>query len=150
MPRHSPCALFCLTFFFGHYVGSLLKKLFFSLPQNCSISTQISEKLHLIFKNTFCCLLCCFLCFLFRIVQFSRYIFGLAKLKPFGVRLLPCHPFQSDWWAQMTFPYSNYRVLILSYNRSSLYTCHLIPHPCGCGGLKWTRTIDLALIRRAL
>ena len=28
VPRHSPCALFCLTFFFGHYVGSLLKKFF--------------------------------------------------------------------------------------------------------------------------
>ena len=48
VPRHSPCALFCLTFFSVNYVGSLLKKLFFSLPQNCSISTQISKKLHLI------------------------------------------------------------------------------------------------------
>ena len=24
VPRHSPCALFCLTFLFGHYVGYLL------------------------------------------------------------------------------------------------------------------------------
>ena len=39
VPRHSPCALFCLTFYFGHYVGLRLK---FLAPQNCSISTQIS------------------------------------------------------------------------------------------------------------
>ena len=33
VPRHSPCALFCLTFLNGHYVGSLCKKKlsFFSL-----------------------------------------------------------------------------------------------------------------------
>ena len=59
----------------------LFLRSFFSLPQNCSISTQISEKLHLIFKYFNFCLLCCFLCFLLHIVQFSRYIFGLPQLK---------------------------------------------------------------------
>ena len=36
VPRHSPCALFCLTFF-SVIMWVLFLRSFFSLPQNCSI-----------------------------------------------------------------------------------------------------------------
>ena len=44
VPRHSPCALFCLTFF-GHYVGSLTFRsfVFFSLHKIVVFSTQIRK-----------------------------------------------------------------------------------------------------------
>ena len=107
-----PLRPFVLNLLFRSLCGFSSFEVIFSLPQNCSISTQIQEKLYLIFKNTFLLSALLLLCFLLHIVQFSRYIFGLTQL--------------------------------------NLSASHRRPHPCGCGGLKWTRTIDLALIRRAL
>ena len=127
MPRHSPCALFCLTFF-SVIMWVLFLRSFFSLPQNCSISTQISEKLHLIFKILLCCLLCCFCASYFVLFSFQGTSSGFFKLQPFGVRLLPSStPVMriNDWWAQMTFYYSDYRDFTLSYNRSSLFSSFL-------------------------
>ena len=64
-----PLRPFLLNLFFGHYVGSLLKKLFSLAPQNCSISTQTfsSSDFHTFLS---CSVASCFVC----IVQFSRYI----------------------------------------------------------------------------
>ena len=124
MPRHSPCALFCLTFF-SVIMWVLFLRSFFSLPQNCSISTQISEKLHLIFKILFCCLLCCFCASYFVLFSFQGTSSGLLSLTFRRSPLALINLAIDDWWAQMTFTYSDYRDLILPYNRSSLYPSFL-------------------------
>ena len=62
-------------------------------------------------------------------------------------RILHCflhvalQPVLPTWWAQ----------ILESYSRNGLYVSRIFAPPLSrLGGLKWTRTIDLALIRRAL
>ena len=98
MPRHSPCALFHLTFF---------RVLNSSLFENYSFFLVLVFQLRLLvvfYPNFFVLktLLCFVLPLLSRLIQFSRFYFEAASLF------------------------------------------------IDAGGLKWVRTIDLALIRRAL
>ena len=97
MPRHSPCALFHLTFF---------RVLNSSLFENYSFfSFGFSTSAIVVFYPNFFVLktlLCFVLPLLSRLIQFSRFYFEAASLF------------------------------------------------IDAGGLKWVRTIDLALIRRAL
>ena len=54
------------------------------------------------------------------------------------------------WWAQVDSCHTpTYRVLYAGVARST-YSSDPTPSCDGIGGLKWTRTTDLALIRRAL
>ena len=114
MPRHSPCALFRLTFF-KNYSGSH-KNLFPTAFSEISVR-RISPPL-----PRFC------LCFSISVALFllssSSSLYSVFK-----VRFLPL-PEDLN-----THP--------------SFFECSDLP-PSFCGGLKWTRTTDLALIRRAL
>ena len=125
VPRHSPCALFCLTFFFGHYVGSLLKKLFSRFHKIVVFLPRFQKNFIWSLNTLIFCLLCCFLCFLFRIVQFSRYIFGLTQLKLSSLRQSCPHTLSGVWWAQMD---SNHRPR--AYQARALATWAMSPFWC--------------------
>ena len=62
-------------------------------------------------------------------------------------------PIRLLWWAQVDSPHSpTYRVIYTFIEALGfLLDIALLRNLSGCfGGLKWTRTTDLALIRRAL
>ena len=68
---------------------------------------------------------------------------------PFLSLLVPASPFRGIWWAQVGSSHSpTYRVLMRVFLFLSLLA--LPPNSGEFGGLKWARTTDLALIRRAL
>ena len=149
VPRHPPCALFSLT-----CPSTFLKVGVFQSRSNhfwvlLAVHTPCSSMCIPKFKDTFVrstqtlfVLLHILLCFF---IQFSRYSWRRA------VRALPC-----------TYRTPCPRTYSLPLFGRAL--CFLVPRVlpfrsvlCGvriassaAGGLKWTRTIDLTLIRRAL
>ena len=109
MPRHSPCALFSLTF--------ALRNLF-----------RWSELCFLLLESF---LLDCSI-FLPRFLSVLIIYYYYLKFSSLHLLLL----------------YSVFKVLFREY--FSLESFLLSPTSVGSGGHKWTRTIDLTLIRRAL
>ena len=107
MPRHSPCALFSLTFASRNLFrwSELCFLLLESFLLDCSI-----------FLPRFFC-------------AFNYYYLKFSSL-------------------HLLLLYSVFKVLFREY--FSLESFLLSPTSVGSGGHKWTRTIDLTLIRRAL
>ena len=131
VPRHPPCALSCLT---SHTVYSVtatcLLLLFLRL-----FSFAVFLHLHEATQRLGC------LFFLFDLnIRFSRYDLRIGvKHRP--ECLLSGMLFYSDPFASLTRP----RKLLLPRCRS-----YIRPSVIDATGLKWTRTTDLTLIRRAL
>ena len=106
MPRHSPCALFSLTF--------ALRNLF-RWSELCFLLLESLFRLQYFFTTLFC--------------AFNYYYLKFSSL-------------------HLLLLYSVFKVLFREY--FSLESFLLSPTSVGFGGHKWTRTIDLTLIRRAL
>ena len=133
VPRHSPCALFCLTSLgsLKNYCGNLARLVVFFIP----------------FAKTEKPLNCPFKCLLYRCLF-------LSSCSVFNVLFFGVSPLGGDEQIRTVDPLLARQVLSqLSYTPRSTRSpaSASLPHLfLQSGGLKWTRTTDLALIRRAL
>ena len=125
----------------------------FATVANCSLSTILGKTVSFLvigirtlillplFLKQFFSIICSFYS-----ISFIRFSMNICFLTYF------------DWIKLNSFSVSLFRYSLFPYKSSGCFVClfsqtRLVcnsPARCAGGGLKWTRTIDLALIRRAL
>ena len=125
MPRHPPCALISLTLLWSELCFLFRLKFFW----NCSFITLSYWKYLKLFIFSSLHLLLLYSVFK---VQIETFLFRNSK---------PFLPLASDFLASdWDIPFKN----------SKVFSCLLLLNFLPLNGHKWTRTIDLTLIRRAL
>ena len=151
VPRHPPCALLSLT------CQQLLAVVFANHARITFLWVLISFHSRTLQFNAWVFLFCLFGFTFFLFLLYSvfkvplRGRFRLLCAHQHSVRYFcPCRSFEVSLCCAGDFAYFvHINTLYVTFALAGFGFCRISPAPAG-GGLKWTRTTDLTLIRRAL